>query len=100
MTKRWRYAVLLICLWVPIVASAQTKSDTPRGELLYTTHCIACHTDQIHWRDRKIARDWTSLEGQVRHWQEVAGLTWSDEDIMEVTRYLNARHYHYPEHIQ
>jgi hypothetical protein len=36
----------------------------------------------------------------VNRWQGVAGLAWSDRDIVEVARYLNARHYHYPEHIQ
>jgi mono/diheme cytochrome c family protein len=98
MSKRGIFAVLLVCLWNP--AYAQPKGDTSRGELLYTTHCIACHNDKIHWRDNKIAKDWIGLKAQVRRWQGVAGLAWSDRDIVEVARYLNARHYHYPEHIQ
>jgi mono/diheme cytochrome c family protein len=100
MTRRWIFAVLTVCLGIPCVANAQPKGGISRGELLYTTHCIACHNNQIHWRDKKIARDWTGLKAEVSHWQGVAGLAWSDTDIVEVTRYLNTHHYHYPERVQ
>jgi mono/diheme cytochrome c family protein len=100
MTKRWIVAVLVVCLEIPSIASAQPKGGTSRGELLYTTHCIACHNNQIHWRDKKVARDWTGLKAEVNHWQGVSGLAWNDADIVEVARYLNARHYHYSEHVQ
>ncbi|MGA8863292.1 MAG: hypothetical protein WBM09_03125 [Gallionella sp.] len=100
MTKRWIFAVLLACFWIPAIANAQPRSDASRGELLYTTHCIACHNAQVHWRDKKIARDWSGLKTQVRHWQEITGLGWSDDDIELVARYLNALYYRYPEHIQ
>ncbi|HTN93082.1 MAG TPA: hypothetical protein VMJ33_00720 [Gallionella sp.] len=98
MNKIWIYAVLAVCLEISPVA--QAKGETSRGELLYTTHCIACHNEQIHWRDKKIARDWAGLKTQVSHWQGVAGLAWGDSDVVEVARYLNSRHYHYPEPVQ
>jgi mono/diheme cytochrome c family protein len=100
MNGRWIFAVLLVCLGNPAVADTQPKGDAPRGELLYSTHCIACHSAQIHWRKKKLATDWVSLNAQVRRWQGVAGLVWSDDDVAEVARYLNARYYHYPEHVQ
>jgi len=100
MTKGWIFSLLLVCLWVPAVANAQPKLETPRGELLYSTHCIACHNAKIHWRNKKIAKDWTGLKAQVRRWQGIQGLVWSDNDVAEVARYLNARYYHYPEHVQ
>jgi mono/diheme cytochrome c family protein len=100
MTKGSIFAVLLVCLGIPAVANALPKGETPRGELLYTTHCIACHNATIHWRDKKIAKDWIGLKAQVRRWQDISGLAWSDRDIVEVAGYLNARYYHYPEHVQ
>jgi len=100
MTKSWILIVLLICLGDPAVASAQARSDPPRGELLYSTHCIACHNAKIHWRDKKVVKDWAGLKVEVRRWQGVAGLAWSDKDIVDVARYLNALHYHFPEHVQ
>ena len=64
-----------------------------RGELLYTTHCVACHTTQVHWRDRRLAKDWSSLQAQVANWQAAASLNWSEEDIVAVTQHLNERFY-------
>ena len=99
MTNKWIFALLSVCLIIPAVAYAQSEG-AQRAELLYTTHCIACHNDKIHWRDRKAATDWASLKTEVRRWQGVSGLVWSDDDIIEVARYLNVRYYHYPEHVQ
>lgn len=98
MTVRRIFAVLLACLGIPAAANAQPSKDVVRGELLYTTHCITCHSAEVHWRDKKIAKDLIGLNAQVRRWQGVAGLKWSDDDIAEVARYLNASHYHFPEH--
>jgi hypothetical protein len=66
-----------------------------RGELLYTTHCIACHTAEMHWRDKRSATGWASLKVQVRRWQDAASLAWSDGDNLEVSRYLNDSIYHF-----
>lgn len=60
-----------------------------RGELLYTTHCIDCHTTPMHWRENRSATNWSDLKVQVRRWQGAASLAWSDSDILDVARYLN-----------
>ena len=65
------------------------KAAPSRGELLYTTHCISCHTTEMHWRDKRVANDWTSLKKQVRRWQDASSLAWRESDITEVARYLN-----------
>lgn len=75
---------------------AEPARDASRGELLYSTHCIACHTAQVHWRNKKLATDWTTLQAQVRRWQGNTSLGWGEADIAEVARYLNALYYHYP----
>jgi hypothetical protein len=67
------------------------------GEQLYGTHCNSCHSAQVHWRNKKIAKDWTGLVAQVRRWQSNIGLAWRDEEVMEVSRYLNSRYYHFAE---
>ncbi|MGZ5180356.1 MAG: cytochrome C [Ramlibacter sp.] len=100
---RTRSAVLLAALAAPCSfaapgvpgASAAPAADS-RGAMLYDTHCITCHTTQVHWRDQHQARDWNSLRAQVRRWQETAGLQWSEDDITEVARHLNDTIYHLP----
>ena len=67
-----------------------------RGELLYITHCVACHRTQIHWRDKRQVVDWSSLRAQVRLWQATEMLAWSEPDIEQVVRYLNDTYYRYP----
>lgn len=98
MNRKWMFAILSAWLVNPTIANAQ--GDSARGELLYATHCVACHSTEIHWRDKKLATDWTSLKAQVRRWQGVSGLGWRDEDITLVARHLNALHYHYRERVQ
>ena len=77
-------------------AGAKPPRRASRGELLYSTHCITCHSTQVHWRSKKLAVDWISLKREVRRWQEVSGLGWAEDDIAEVARYLDALYYHYP----
>jgi hypothetical protein len=91
--------LLFVCSLASICAAAQQTPSTEEslGALLYSTHCVACHTSQIHWRDNKLAKDWVSLQAQVRRWQSNSGLGWSDDDIVEVTRYLNQKYYRFPE---
>ena len=77
-------------------ACAQAKVEPTRGELLYTTHCVACHNARVHWRDKRLVTDWNSLRAQVRRWQGVQKLGWNEADITEVARYLNTFYYEYP----
>jgi mono/diheme cytochrome c family protein len=77
-------------------AMAQPQPAASRGALLYATHCMACHTTQVHWRQKKLATDWASLNAQVRRWAENSALGWSDEELVDVARYLNATHYRFP----
>lgn len=63
-----------------------------RGELLYATHCSACHTVQLHWRASKAVTDWTSLRSEVRKWQGEAKLAWGEDDVLEVARLSERQH--------
>jgi mono/diheme cytochrome c family protein len=78
-----------------VVATPASAQD--RGELLYSTHCGACHTAQMHWRTNRAAVDWTSLKAEVRSWQAAASLGWSEDDVIVVARYLNDGIYHFGE---
>jgi hypothetical protein len=88
---------LAIPATLSVAAAAQPTAAPTRGQLLYTTHCVACHNSQMHWRDKREATDWPSLKTQVRQWQASIGLQWSEADIVAVARHLNTTIYRYPQ---
>jgi hypothetical protein len=51
----------------------------------------------MHWRDKRLAKDWAGLKAQVGRWQNNIGVSWSNADVVEVARYLNQLYYHYPQ---
>jgi mono/diheme cytochrome c family protein len=79
----------LIATLLCYVFAAPSVIAQTRGELLYTTHCVSCHSTEIHWRDKSTVNGWSALIDQVRRWQDAASLAWSETDILEVSRYLN-----------
>lgn len=92
-----RIASFFLSLVLAVAAPLHAQPAAPsRGELLYATHCVECHTQQVHWRDQRLAHDWNSLRAQVRRWQDAAGLQWTDEDIDAVARHLNDTFYKFP----
>ena len=97
MIEKWLVALGIVLWGLAGPVFARTKTDALRGELLYSTHCIGCHSTQLHWRDRKAARNWASLKAEVERWQKTSGLGWREEDVTDVARYLNTLYYRFPE---
>ena len=79
-----------------LVAGQSSRVGDERGELLYSTYCIGCHTTQMHWREKKLATDWRSLRYQVRRWLENVAPGLAEEDSTAIARYLNNLYYHFP----
>lgn len=91
-----RFLLTALLLSCSSLSQAQGTLTLPSGEALYSLHCNACHGEQIHWRDKKLATNWDNLKAQVRRWQTNLKLTWSEKEIDDVTQYLNTLYYHYP----
>ena len=72
-----------LCWRMHMPAYASERQNEARGELLYTTHCTACHTSQVHWREQKLATDCGSLVTQLRCWHSISGLNWSENEIAD-----------------
>jgi hypothetical protein len=53
----------------------------------------------MHWCNQRLARDWVTLKAQVRFWQEVVILDWSEADIEDVARDLNDTIYQFPRQV-
>lgn len=78
-------------------AQAQAAPSPTRGQMLYDTHCVTCHSAQLHWRQSSVVRNWQDLRDQVTRWQASANLGWSQDDITQVARHLNDTIYRMPQ---
>jgi hypothetical protein len=79
------------------MALAQKPATAERsGELIYKTHCISCHTTEVHWREKRLATDWASLKFQVRRWLDNTGVGLSEGEVNALTGYLSRRYYRFP----
>ena len=70
-------------------------ADLDHGRKLYEVGCDACHTTNVHWRDKRLADSWPALWDQVNRWQRNSGQDWQPADINDVAAYLNERFYHF-----
>ena len=84
-------ALVLVTLSVVAVAA-----DVDRGRALYESRCFECHSPAAHSRPAHVARDFDEIRAWVRRWNTNLGLQWTDEDIADVTVYLNNAYYRYP----
>jgi hypothetical protein len=75
--------------WAP----AATAADAGRGRMLYESGCDGCHAESVHGRARRAAADFEAVRGWVRRWNAHLGLKWADDEVDDVTVYLNARYY-------
>jgi hypothetical protein len=87
--------VIYLLYGISTLSHAQPEYNETRGELLYSIHCKSCHSSIVHWREKTLATDWTSLKAQVSRWQSNIGLGWGEDDITDVTRHLNSVYYHF-----
>lgn len=69
----------------------------PRGEMLYTNHCLSCHESLVHIREKRHAKNLDAVRDSVMRWSQQLELNWSADEIEDVVLYLNMRYYHYTE---
>jgi mono/diheme cytochrome c family protein len=77
--------------WSPLAPAA----DAERGRNLYESHCAQCHAESVHGREKRAATDFESARSWVRRWGANLGLAWTDDDVNDVTVYLNSRYYRF-----
>ena len=66
-----------------------------RGQQLYENHCMGCHESVVQIRSAPTARSYRDLQHRVAHWASYLKLPWSEEEVADVARYLDAAHYRF-----
>ena len=81
----------------PVTSNPDDKPKKSRGQLLYETHCIACHESGLHIRERRKAKTIADVNQSVARWVNYQKLGWGYDDTQQVADYLNQHFYHYTE---
>lgn len=76
---------------------ATRQAPQPRGEMLYSNHCLGCHESLVHIREIRRVKSIGALRDTVTRWSQELNLTWTSDEIEDVLLYLNMRYYHYTE---
>jgi ABC-type glycerol-3-phosphate transport system substrate-binding protein len=80
---------LLVLAALAVTASLAAVPTLPDEEVACAGSGFAYRTAHERWHELGQARDWESLQAQVRRWQETATPGWSESDIEQVARNLN-----------
>ena len=68
-------------------------ADVHAGKKLTDANCYQCHGTEIYTRaDRKV-KNLPGLRKQVQFCDQALGLTWFDEQVNDVSAYLNQEFY-------
>ena len=93
-SKRFPGIAAGIC-GVMAVFSTPAAEEFDRGEALYENHCRECHESWAHTRDGRHVTTVNGLRGRVAAWSIHTNLQWSQEEIDDVTDYLNQQFYQF-----
>lgn len=91
-----RRAALLLCVTMGLPATSLAEVFD-RGEALYENHCKSCHETWAHERQGREASSLDAVRKRVAAWSVHSGLDWSDEEIDDVTSYLDRQFYRFGE---
>jgi mono/diheme cytochrome c family protein len=92
--------ILVTCaaLAAPLLLLAPSGAfavDPGRGRALYDSRCGGCHTQSVHGRVKRVARDFEDVRRWVARWNDTLRLNWSPDEVEDVAAHLNTAYYGY-----
>ncbi len=79
------------------LSQTSNAADPANGQQLHDENCTHCHNTEIFSRQSRIVKDLPQLKKQVNRCQISLELQWFEEDITDVSAYLNQNFYKFPE---
>jgi len=86
---------ILISLCLLGTSTTLLAADIKNGKKLQQKNCMSCHDDSMYTRDERRVKDLSALRTQVQRCESTLGLTWFDEEVDDVTAYLNKSFYRF-----
>ncbi len=86
---------LFLFLIVTGLTTASQAADVKNGAKLHAENCNKCHDSSIYTRSDRRVTSLPKLGSQVRVCKDIVGITWFDDEVEDVTEYLNQNYYHF-----
>ena len=90
-----RHSTFLAAAVLALAAPGAGAGDAVRGRALYESHCVSCHSQSVHGRAKREAKDFEGVRAWVARWNANLTLRWGAEEIEDVTLYLNETYYRF-----
>ena len=90
--SRWQSILIGICLLV-LPLTAIHAEDISLGKELHQENCLECHKPELYERADRTVKTLQHLRSQVLFCAVNNDVEWFDEEIDDVTAYLNAFYY-------
>ena len=84
---------VLLTLSLLAASGLLQAADISNGKKLQQKNCMSCHDDSMYTRDNRRINSLPALRTQVQRCESTLGLTWFDEEVDDVTGYLNQSFY-------
>ena len=89
------YGLLIFLTIIPFLVTPVLAVDLENGKSLHDENCLRCHDESKYTRKNRIVKNFQQLYERIKQCELMAELTWFDEEIADVTTYLNNQFYYF-----
>ena len=86
---------IVLFLFIAGFSATSNAQDIKNGDDLHADKCTRCHDSAMYTRTNKRVKTLPKLGTQVRMCKDNLGITWFDDEVDDVTGYLNKTYYHF-----
>ena len=73
--------------------TVSSASAPDNGKILHDEHCQSCHLPEIYNKADRMVKNPVELKERVKQCELMNELLWFEEDVDDVTSYLNQHYY-------
>ncbi len=84
-----------LLIFIASLCTSVDAADVKNGDKLHADKCTKCHDSSIYTRANKRVKTLPKLGTQVRMCKNNLGITWFDDEVEDVTVFLNKNYYHF-----
>ena len=93
--RRFIKNLLMSCIALLLCNSNAWGFDIENGKALHDANCLRCHQESMYTRKNSIIHNYQELRERISQCELSAELTWFDDEVDDVTAYLNDAFYHF-----